>query len=103
MVTVIGQVNVAPAGSAAAVPLEAMQAPVVTVAPTGTPALATHVALVAIAVPELVQVIVPVNTAPGGAIDGRPVMTTPMSVPPAVTVRVAVSHCVAFGADAQTR
>ena len=102
IVTVIGQVKVAAAGRAAAVPLEAVQAPVVTVAPAGTPALATQVAAVAVAGPPLVQVIVPVNTAAGDAVTGRPVMATLMSDAVAVTVKVAVSHCVAFGAGAQT-
>ena len=47
MVTVNGQVRVAPAGKDAALPLLATQAPTDTVAPAGVPAAAVQVALVA--------------------------------------------------------
>ena len=100
--TVTRQVSVAPAGSAAADPLEAVQTPVVTVAPAGAPALATQLALLAVDAPTLVQVIVPLTVAPGAATTGKPAMTTDISVPAAVTVKVAVSHCAAFGAGAHT-
>ena len=100
--TVTRQVSVAATGNAAAEPLDAVHTPVVTVAPAGTPAVATQVALMAVEVPTLVQVIVPLTVAPGAATVGRPAMATLMSVPVAVTVSVAVSHWVVFGAGAQT-
>ena len=56
MVTVNGQVSVAPTGKEAAVPLLATQAPTTTVAPAGVPAVAVQVALVAAVVADtLVQ------------------------------------------------
>ena len=100
MVTVIGQVNVAAFGRAAAVPVEATQAPVTTVAPAGTPVLATQVALVAVAGPPFVQVIVPFSTAPGDAVTGRPVMATLMSAEVLLTVTVTEAVSQAAGTTA---
>jgi hypothetical protein len=100
--TVIGQVKVAPFGKLAAVPALATQAPVVTVEPLLP--LATQVAVVAAAGPLLVQTKLPLTLAPGAAVVGKPLMTGCMSAFTAtlVTVKVAVSHWVAFGAGAQT-
>ena len=97
MVTVNGQVSVAPTGKEAAVPLLATQAPTVTVAPAGVPAVAVQVALVAAVVVEtLVQTKLtpgPDRTAPGAAVAGKPLITTFMSAAaPTVMVAVAVSH-----------
>ena len=80
MTTVNGQVSVAPTGKEAAVPLLATQAPTVTVAPAGVPAVAVQVALVAAVVVEtLVQTKLPVRLAPGAAVAGKPVICTLMS------------------------
>jgi hypothetical protein len=100
MVTVTEQVSVAAFGSAAALPAEAVQAPVDTVAPAGAPALATQVALVAVAGPPLVQVMVPFRTAPGEAVTGRPVMATLMSAEVLLTVTVTEAVSQAAGTTA---
>ena len=97
MVTVNGQVSVAPIGKEAAVPLLATQAPTTTVAPAGVPAVAVQVALVAAVVVEtLVQTKLtpgPDRTAPGAAVAGKPLIATLMSAAaPTVMVAVAVSH-----------
>ena len=97
MVTVNGQVRVAPAGKDAALPLLATQAPTDTVAPAGVPAAAVQVALVAAVVAEtLVQTKLtpgPDRTAPGAAVAGKPLIATLMSAAaPTVMVAVAVSH-----------
>ena len=97
MVTVNGQVSVAPTGKEAAVPLLATQAPTTTVAPAGVPAVAVQVALVAAVVVEtLVQTKLtpgPDRTAPGAAVAGKPLIATLMSAAaPTVMVAVAVSH-----------
>ncbi len=94
MVTVNGQVRVAPAGKDAALPLLATQAPTDTVAPAGVPAAAVQVALVAAVVAEtLVQTKLtpgPDRTAPGAAVAGKPLIATLMSAA-APTVMVAVA------------
>jgi hypothetical protein len=93
IVTLNGQIRVAPTGKAAAVPLLATQAPTVTVAPT-IGVVAVQVAFVAVApASALVQVKVPVTVAPGDAVAGKPVMALVMSAPlSTVMLAVAVSH-----------
>jgi hypothetical protein len=81
MVTLIGHVRVAFKGKLAAVPLLATQGPVTTtVAPAGVPALAVHVALGAAAGPALVHTTLPLSTAPGLAMAGKPDTATLMSL-----------------------
>ena len=95
IVTVIGQVRV-PFGATLAALLPALktQVPVATVAPAGVPAVALQVGLLAaVLAAMLLQVKLPVNTAPGPAVAGRPVIDTVMSAAaPTTRVAVAVSH-----------
>ena len=101
IVTVNGHVIVPFASTLAALlPALNTQAPGVTVAPAGTPGAAVHVALVAAVVADtLVQVNVPFNTAPGPAVNGKPVIATLMSAAaPTTMVAVAVSHAAGTGA-----
>ena len=98
IVTVIGQVMV-PFGATLAALLPALktQVPVVTVAPAGVPAAAAQVAVVAaVAVATFVQTTLPVKTAPGPAVAGRPVMATLMSAAAPTTI-VAVAWSQAAG------
>ena len=69
------------------------------------PAPPAQVACSAASGPALVQVSVPVTTVPGAAVGGTPMIATDRSaeVVDGVTVSVAVSQDVAFGAGAQTR
>lgn len=86
--TVIGQLSVAFTGRLAAVPLLAVQTPVLTPVP-----LATQVALCAAAGPLLVQVMLPVTGLPGDATAGT-VIALVMSalVSETVMLAIAVSH-----------
>ena len=93
--TVIGQVRVAPTGKLAAVPAEATQVPVVTVAPLLP--VVVQVAVVALAGPALVHTIVPVTLAPGAATAGRPESTGLMSELTGVAVTVKVGDAAIIG------
>ena len=94
----------APAGRLAALPLDAVHTPTVTgtLAPLLSTAVAVHVALAAADGPALVQTMLPPTALPGALMPGRPVNTGLMSADAAVTVSVAVSQVVLFGAGAQT-
>ena len=98
IVTVIGQMMVPPAARLAT-GSAGVQLPTLTVAPAGVPAAAVHVGLVAaVVVATLLHVKVPVNTAPGPAVPGKPVIDTLMSDEATVTVTIAVSQTEPFGA-----
>ena len=85
MVTVIGQLIAAPTAKVAVGRL-GVQLPTTTLAPAGVPAVAVQVGLLAAVVLEmLLQVTLPVSTAPAAAVAGRPVIATLMSVVPAET------------------
>ena len=93
IVTVIGQVMVPLASTVVALlPALKVQVPVATVAPAGVPAAAVHVTLAAVAVPTFVHTKLPVRTAPGPAVEGRPVMATFMSDGISLTTAVLVQR-----------
>ena len=95
IVTVIGQLIVPPAGTLAAEPpaLYVHTPLATTVAPAGTPAANVQVGLLAaVATATLVHTTVPFNTAPGPAVNGRPVTATLMSDALTVIVTIAVSQ-----------
>ena len=95
-VTVIGQVMLPPAARLAT-GRAGVQVPTLTVAPAGVPAAAAHVGLVAaVRLATLVHTKLPVNTAPGPAVAGSPVIDTFMSAA-APTTRVAVAVSQAAG------
>ena len=108
MVTLIGHVKVPPGMTLAKVlPALATHAPVTLTdkAPAGTPAATVQVAPVAAAVAAaaLVHTTLPVKTAPGPAVTGKPVMALVMSETGAaltVMAKLAVSHCAGTTAGA---
>ena len=98
IVTVIGQVIVPAAGTLAAEPpaLYVHTPLATTAAPAGKPAANVHVGFVAaVLAATLVHTTLPLNTAPGPAVAGKPVIATLMSEIVGaftVTCRVAVSQ-----------